>query len=86
MPEISRFFGIVIQMYFSDHNPPHFHAIYAGSVAWVRIEPVSIMAGSIHPRAWQLVAEWARKYNSELNDNWRRVQAKQPPRPIPPLD
>jgi hypothetical protein len=47
MPEISRFFGIVIRMYFDDHNPPHFHATYAGDEMEVGIEPIGILLGSL---------------------------------------
>jgi len=47
MPEISRFFGIVIRMYFDDHNPPHFHAIYCGDEAQIGIEPIEILNGSL---------------------------------------
>ncbi|NCP16258.1 DUF4160 domain-containing protein, partial [bacterium] len=50
MPEISRFFGIIITMYYSDHQPPHFHARYSGQKAQVTIEPVSILRGDLPPR------------------------------------
>ena len=51
MPEISRFFGIIIRMYFDDHNPPHFHAIYGGTEAIVGIEPITILRGDLPNRA-----------------------------------
>lgn len=86
MPEISRFFGIVIQMYFDDHNPPHFHARYAGFEAEVGIDPLAVIAGSLPPRERSLVLEWAALYNAKLMDNWSRLQSKEPPRPIPPLE
>jgi hypothetical protein len=47
MPEISRFFGIVVRMYFDDHHPPHFHATYAGNEAQVGIEPIAVLAGTL---------------------------------------
>ena len=86
MPEISRFFGIVIQMYFDDHVPPHFHARYSGSEALVRIEPVGVIRGSLPARALSLVIEWATRYNAQLGDNWRRLRSGETPLPIPPLE
>lgn len=51
MPEVSRFFGIMIRMYFDEHNPPHFHAIYAGNEAQIGIEPITILEGALPSRA-----------------------------------
>jgi hypothetical protein len=59
VPDISRFFGIVIKMFFDDHNPPHFHAEYAGSVALVGIRTLAVFSGRLPPRAMGLVIEWA---------------------------
>jgi len=59
VPEISRFLGIVIKMFFDDHNPPHFHAEYAGDVALIDIRTLSVFAGQLPPRAMGLVVEWA---------------------------
>ncbi|TRZ75876.1 MAG: DUF4160 domain-containing protein [Deltaproteobacteria bacterium] len=50
MPEISRFFGIVIKMFFDDHNPPHFHAEYSGDVALIDIRNLSVFSGHLPPR------------------------------------
>jgi Domain of unknown function (DUF4160) len=86
MPEISRFLGIVIRMYFFDHDPPHFHAAYGGSEAQVRITPVGLLDGGLPPRALALVVEWATLHQTELLDNWRRLHADQPPVKIPPLE
>jgi uncharacterized protein DUF4160 len=58
MPEISRFFGIVIKMYYNDHPPPHFHAEYAGDQMVVSIETLAIIGGKLAPRAVGLVMEW----------------------------
>ena len=55
MPEISRFFGIVVKMYYDDHNPPHFHAEYGGHTASIAIQTLSIFAGSLPPRAAGLI-------------------------------
>jgi hypothetical protein len=66
MPEISRFFGILIRMYFDDHNPPHFHAIYAGNEAEIAIEPIEILEGKLPARAASMVFEWAALHQREL--------------------
>ena len=59
MPEISRFYGIVIKMYFGDHNPPHFHAEYGDKQVVVNLNTLVIIAGKLPPRAMGLVTEWA---------------------------
>lgn len=86
MPEISRFFGIVIKMFFDDHNPPHFHAEYAGSVALVGIRTLAVFSGRLPPRALGLVIEWATLHQPELLADWERAQAQQDLRPIAPLE
>ena len=86
MPEISRFFGIVIRMYFDDHVPPHFHALYSGAEALVQIAPVGLMGGDLPPRALALVVEWARLHEGELLENWRRLHSEEPPTRIAPLE
>lgn len=86
MPEISRFFGIVIRMYFLDHEPPHFHASYAEFQAQIRIQPVGLISGSLPPRALALVVEWATLHQAELHENWRRLHTDEPPKKIPPLE
>jgi hypothetical protein len=86
MPEISRFFGIVIRMYFFDHEPPHFHASYGGSEARVRIEPIGVLSGDLPPRPLALVVEWARLHRSELLDNWCRLYSDEPPQRVAPLE
>jgi hypothetical protein len=59
MPEICRFYGIVIKMYFADHAPPHFHAEYAEHEARIAIDSLALISGKLPPRAIGLVAEWA---------------------------
>ena len=86
MPEICRFFGIVIRMYFLDHAPPHFHARYGDSEAQIRIEPVGLLAGHLSARALALVVEWATLHQDELRENWRRLHADEPPARIAPLE
>lgn len=86
MPEISRFFGIVIKMFFDDHNPPHFHAEYADSVVLVDIRTLSAFSGRLPPRAMGLVIEWATLHQQELLADWNRAQAQQELRRIAPLE
>jgi uncharacterized protein DUF4160 len=86
MPEVSRFFGIVIRMYFDEHNPPHFHAIYAGSEAQIGIDPIAVLEGNLSNRATSLAIEWAALHQRELMDNWRRLQNDQPTQRIQPLE
>ncbi len=85
MPEVSRFFGIVIRMYFDDHHPPHFHAIYAGIEAQVGIDPIIVLQGKLPNRAVSMVLEWAALHQRELMHNWRRLQSNQPIERIEPL-
>lgn len=86
MPEISRFFGIVIRMYFLDHAPPHFHASYGGTEAQLQIKPVGLLSGALPPRALALAVEWATLHEDELLENWRRLHSDEPPSKIAPLE
>ena len=86
MPEISRFFGIVVQMYYSDHEPPHFHVRYAGQKALIAIDSLAILRGRLSPRALGLVAEWAALHHSELLEDWNLARAEGQLRPIAPLE
>jgi len=86
MLEISRFLGIVIRMYFFDHDPPHFHASYSGKEAQIRIAPFGLLDGELPPRALALVVEWARLHEDELLENWRRLHADEPALKIAPLE
>ncbi|MCO6453825.1 MAG: DUF4160 domain-containing protein [Pirellulaceae bacterium] len=85
MPEISRFFGISIRMYFDDHAPPHFHAIYSGSEAEFGIAPLTVLRGKFPRRALGLVLEWAELHQDELLANWRRLHNDEAPLVIDPL-
>ncbi|TVP79522.1 MAG: DUF4160 domain-containing protein [Puniceicoccaceae bacterium] len=85
MPELSRFYGIVIQMYFGDHPPPHFHAIYGGTKAVVDIEMLTIIEGHLPPRARGLVIEWATIHQVELREAFDKASALQAPDKIAPL-
>ena len=85
MPEISMFFGIVIRMFFNEHNPPHFHAFYGGDGALIDINTLSVFAGHLPPRALGLVIEWATLHQRELLDDWELARAHEPPFEIAPL-
>jgi hypothetical protein len=86
LPEISRFFGIVILMYPREHWPPHFHARYAGFRAVVGIAPVAQLRGRLPARVLALIVEWATLYQTELLANWERLRRHETPRRIPPLE
>ena len=85
MPEIARFFGIVIKMFWDDHPPPHFHAFYGDQQALIDIQTLSVFAGRLSPRALGLVIEWATLHQQELMENWRRTEALEALRPVDPL-
>ncbi len=85
MPEISRFFGIIIAMFHDDHNPPHFHARYGGNKAAIRIEDFAVLEGYLPPRALGLVMEWAEIHKDGLFTNWKLARDKKPLLPIEPL-
>ena len=70
MPEISRFYGIIISMFYEDHHPPHFHARYASEKATIKIGDFSLLDGQLPPRALGLVIEWASLHKEELLRNW----------------
>ncbi len=74
MPTIAIFSGIIIQMFFEDHNPPHFHAVYAGAKALVRISDGEIIRGRLPPKQAKMVKDWAKLRNAELMENWHRAQ------------
>lgn len=86
MPEISRFFGIVIQMYFNDHNPPHFHVRYGSEKAIIAIETLVLLEGRLSPRALGLVTEWASKHREELIEDWSLARAESKLKAIAPLE
>lgn len=85
MPEISRFFGIIIRMYFDDHPPPHFHAFYGNNEIQVTINPISIIQGKLSPRATSMIFEWAALHQPELMENWNRLHSDKPAKKIKPL-
>jgi Domain of unknown function (DUF4160) len=89
MPELSRFFGIIIRMYWeisAPHHSPHFHAYYQDDVAIYGVDPVELIAGSLSRRQRRLVEAWAELHQQELMDDWQRLQTGQSPLPIQPLE
>lgn len=86
MPEISRFFGIVIAMFFDDHNPPHFHARYEKYKVVIDINDLKVKEGKLPPRVLGLVIEWATLHREELIKEWALAGKQQPLFPIEPLE
>ena len=85
MPEISRFYGIVIAMFYDEHNPPHFHARYGGEQVAIRIEDFRVLEGFLPPRALGLVMEWVAIHKDELLKIWELAREGKPLFKIEPL-
>jgi hypothetical protein len=85
MPEICRFYGIVIRMYFGDHAPPHIHVEYGSDQALIDIQTLAIFVGKLPPRAMGLVVEWASLHQEELMGFWNQAVSMQPLGRIEPL-
>ena len=85
MPTLSEFYGLIIRMYWNDHAPPHFHAIYAEFEANYRIDTLEIIRGSLPRRAHALVLEWADLHRSELMEDWQLCESRLMPNKIEPL-
>lgn len=89
MPELSRFFGIIIRMYMElgePHHTPHFHAYYQDDVAVFDLDPIDLIAGALPRRQRRLVEAWAELHQEELLADWHRLQSGQAALPIEPLD
>ena len=86
MPRLSYFYGIAVYIYYRDHAPPRFHAIYGEHEAVFEIATGLILAGRLPPRARGLVEDWIATYRNELQQDWELAVASQPLLPIPPLD
>ncbi len=84
MPEVSRFYGIVIRMLANEHAPPHFHATYGEYHVSMTIED-GVVTGRFPTRALRLVAEWGELHRDELLENWSRLRNGETPEPIAPL-
>ncbi|MGA2897078.1 MAG: DUF4160 domain-containing protein [Acidobacteriaceae bacterium] len=85
MPTISNFYGILVQMYWNDHVPPHFHVRYSGYKATVGIQSLSVLTGGLPRIAERLVLEWATEHQTELMEDWRLCEIKAQPLQIAPL-
>ena len=75
MPTISMFFGIVIRMYFDDHNPPHFHALYAGNTALYTLDG-ELLEGNMPSKQHKLIVAWAAIHQEELEANWELASSE----------
>lgn len=85
MPVISSFYGIIIYLYFEDHNPPHFHAKYNEYEALISIETLGIIKGDLPGKALALVVEWALLHREELIQGWDLTKQNKTPNKIEPL-
>lgn len=86
MPEISRFLGIVIAIYYKEEHPvPHFHAIYGAQKASFSIADLRVIEGSLPRRVTSLVLEWAFEHRDELMEDWELARAKRPLKSTQPL-
>jgi hypothetical protein len=85
VPEISRFLGIVITMFYRDHGPPHFHATYGGYDIVVSISD-GVVTGQFPRRALRLVLEWYELHKTELVENWELARQRKPLKRIAPLE
>ena len=81
MPEICRFYGIIIKIFFGDHPPPHFHAVYGDYNGLFNIETLELIEGDLPKRAIKMIVEWAAIYKNELMEMWKSQEFNK----IPPL-
>lgn len=85
MPQISYFLGVIIRMYYRDHNPPHFHAHYGDFQGIIDIHRNELIGGSLPPRVLGLVIEWTALHRDELMENWYRALRQEALMPVAPL-
>lgn len=86
MPVISRFLGIIITMYYQEHNPPHFHVRYNEYKAAISIRDLALLDGKLPPKVFGLVVEWAAKHQDDLMEDWELASSLQSLKPIEPLE
>ncbi|MEH2314473.1 MAG: DUF4160 domain-containing protein [Nostoc sp.] len=86
MPEISRFFGMIVTMYYNDHPPPHFHVRYNQQKAIISIETLEILERKLSSRAFKLILEWATLHQNELMENWELARDNQILNSVLPLE
>ena len=85
MPEICRFYGIVVKLFYKEHNPPHFHAEYGSDEVLIEIRTLAVFAGKIPPRALGLIMEWASLHQEELLELWNDAREMRVLHKIEPL-
>ena len=85
MPKISEFFGISIYMYWREHGPPHFHAVYGSREVVIGIEDLVVLEGTLPPRVRGIVVEWAMLHQDELRHVWEQARDHEPLDTIEPL-
>jgi hypothetical protein len=85
MPELCRFYGIVVKMFHDDHNPPHFHAEYGEHEIQVNIQSLAILGGRLPARALGMVTEWASLHQRDLLEAWEKAKRMEPLGKIEPL-
>lgn len=86
MPEISRFLGIIIAMYYQEHNPPHFHVRYNEYKAAISIKDLALLNGKLPPKVFGLVIEWASQHQEELMEDWLLAEKFETLKQIKPLE
>jgi len=86
LPEISRFYGIVIRMFYRDHRPPHLHARYGDDEVTVTLDDAMRVEGRFPKRALALVLEWTEKNRAALLANWTKLEQREPLEKVPPLE
>jgi hypothetical protein len=85
MPQISYFLGVIIRMFYRDHNPPHFHAFYGDYQALIDIQKNEILSGTLPPRVLGIVVEWTALHQLELLENWGKAMRQEELLAIAPL-
>jgi hypothetical protein len=86
MPEISRFFGMIITMHYNDHNPPHFHVRHGDQLALINIQTGALLQGILSPKALGLVVEWCFTHRAELLNNWELAKRHAELNKVAPLE
>ncbi|GHT44258.1 hypothetical protein FACS189438_2670 [Bacteroidia bacterium] len=85
MPQVSQFFGIIIRMFYDEHNPPHFHAQYGEYNCCIDIQTLGVIEGFLPARALGLAIEWAIIHQDELKANWQHIEKQERLQTIAPL-
>lgn len=86
MPVISRFFGVIVAIYWNDHAPPHFHAKYSGDEGVIDIQTGKLIKGKLSDRTLKLIEEWRSLHIRELLEDWELARQRKPLREIEPLE